>query len=373
MSRKGMPMTVADTTMSQSSVAPQVPMADLTAFCLAAMAKSGIDAEDARLSAEALITTDSWGTFTHGTRQLRGLMKDVRLGAVNPAAALEVVGEGPSWAVVDAHSGMPPAAACRAMALAIRKAQVSGMAYVGVRNGGHFGAAGFYAYLAARAGLIGMATCNVDPGVTAPGSRGRVLGTNPFSYAVPAGAEYPLLFDIATSAVAATKVYAAVAEGRPIPDTWLVDDDGLPTTDGSIYPQHGALMPFAGHKGYGLALLVEVLAAVLSGAAMTREVHSWVMHPDKPGNQGFGFLAIDAGQIMPGGLFNERMDALIREIRAAPKAKGSDRIYLPGEMEWERREIALSQGIALPPDVRMSLRGLGEDTGVDPAQFNLSL
>ena len=364
---------VAATASSGSSAAPRVQASDLVAFCLAAMRKSGIGEEDARLTAEVLVTTDTWGTFTHGTRQLRGLMKNVRLGAVNPHASPEVTGEGPSWATVDAHSGMPPAAAYRAMEIAIRKARATGTAYVGVKNGGHFGAAGFYAYLAARADMIGLCTGNVDPGVTVPGSRGRVLGTNPIAYAVPAGKEYPLLFDIATSAVAATKVYAAVAEGRPIPDTWLVDDEGLPTTDGSIYPRQGALMPFAGHKGYGLGLFVEVLAAVLSGAAITKEVYSWVMHPDKPGNQGYGFLAIDVGQIMPGSMFKERMDGLIREIRSAPKAKGSERIYLPGEMEWERREMALAQGIALPPDVRLSLGGLAEDIGLDASEYGLNL
>jgi LDH2 family malate/lactate/ureidoglycolate dehydrogenase len=196
------------------------------------------------------------------------------------------------------------------------------------------------------------------------------LGTNPIAYAVPAGVEYPLLFDIATSTVAATKIYAAIAEGRPIPNTWLVDEEGLPMTDGSKYPRQGALTPMAGHKGYGLALFVEVLSAVLSGAAITKEVYSWVMHPDKPGNQGFGFLAINVGLMMPLATFKERMDELIREIRAAPKAKGADRIYLPGEMEWERRAVALADGIALPPDVRLSLSGLAQDVSLDPAQFN---
>jgi len=353
--------------------AARIQVQDLRDLCMAAMHKSGIIQEDAELTAEVLVTTDTWGTFTHGTRQLRGLMKDVRLGAIDPVAVPEVTGEGPSFAIVDAHAAMPPAAAYRAMQIAIDKARATGVAYVGVRNGGHFGAAGFYAYLATRADMIGIATGNVDPGVTVPGSRGRVLGTNPLAYAVPAGAEYPLLFDIATSAIAATKVYAAVAEGRPIPDTWLVDEDGLPTTDGSIYPRLGALAPMAGHKGYGLALFVEVLSAVLSGAAITKEVHSWVMHPDKPGNQGYGFLAIAVEQIMPLAMFKERMDGLIREIRAAPKAKGAERIYLPGEMEWERREVALAHGILLPPHVLESLRGLAQDVAIDPAQFNLKL
>ncbi|MCO6452768.1 MAG: Ldh family oxidoreductase [Caldilineales bacterium] len=343
----------------------RVAAQDLTAFCLEVMRISGLSEEDSVLSTEVLVTADTWGTFTHGTRQLRGLMKDVRLGAVDPEASPTVTGEGSSWALVDAHAAMPPASAYRAMQIAIEKARETGVAYVGVRNGGHFAAAGFYAYLAARADMIGVSTGNVDPGVTVTGSRGRVLGTNPLAYAVPAGVEYPLLFDIATSAVAATKLYAAVAEGRPIPDTWLVDEDGLPTTNGSIYPELGALMPMAGHKGYGLALFVEVLSAVLSGAAITKDVHSWVMHPDKPGNQGYGFLVIAVEQIMPLAIFKERMDGLIREIRSAPKAKGVDRIYLPGEIEQEKRDIAMIEGIVLPPDVVVSLRGLAEDVGLD--------
>jgi ureidoglycolate dehydrogenase (NAD+) len=350
-----------------------VSVDSLTAFCIEAMRKSGLSEEDARLSAEVLITTDTMGTFTHGTRQLRGLMKNVRAGRLNPQAREEIAAEGPAWAMVDARYAMPPAVSYRSMELAMRKAKACGIGYVGVKHGGHFGAAGYYAVMAARNDMIGLAMCNVDPCMTVPGGRGKVLGTNPMAYAVPAGEEPPVFLDIATSAVAATKIFAARALGKQIPDNWLVDDDGLPTTDPSIYPERGAQLPMAGHKGYGLAVLVEILSAVLTGAAIMSQVKSWVLDIPDPTDEGYAFMAIDVGQMMPLEEFKARMDGMIREIRNAPKAKGADRIYLPGEMEWERRDAALAYGIPLPPDVVASLRGLAQDMGVDHTRFNLDL
>ena len=119
----------------------------------------------------------------------------------------------------------------------MRKAQACGIGYVGVRHSSHYGAAGFYANLAAQHDMFGLSMCNVDPCMTVPGSKGKVLGTNPIAYAAPAGEEKPVYLDIATSAVAATKIYAAKALGKPIPDNWLVDEDGLPTTDPSQFPE----------------------------------------------------------------------------------------------------------------------------------------
>lgn len=347
--------------------------ADLEAFCLEAMRRSGVTDEDARLIAEVLVTTDTWGTFTHGTRQLRGLLKNLRAGRLDAGARLEVVAEGPAWAMVDGHYAMPPATSYRAMELAMQKAKASGLGYVGVKHSSHFGAAGYYAVMAARQGLIGLSMCNLDPVMAVPGSRGRVIGNNPIAFAVPAGQEKPVFLDIALSTVAGTKIYAAQVEGKPIPDNWLVDDDGLPTTDPSGFPTRGAQLPMAGHKGYGLAILVEVLAAVLTGAAITRQVKSWVLDIPEPTNEGHAFIAIDVAAMMPMPLFGARMDDLIREIREAPKARGATRIYLPGEMEWERRETALARGMELPAYVLESLRGPAADVGLDPAQFNLKL
>jgi LDH2 family malate/lactate/ureidoglycolate dehydrogenase len=337
---------------------------ELTRFCIAAMRAAGLGEEDARLSAEVLVTTDTWGTFTHGTHQLRGLLYNIRIGRLNPAARLRVEAEGPGWARVDGQDAMPLATAYRAMELCIAKARATGVGYVGVRRSSHYGAAGFYAVMAAQQGLIGLSMCNVDPGVTAPGSRGRVMGTNPIAYAAPRAGAAPVFLDIATSAVAASKLYAAQALNQPIPDTWLVDDDGLPTTDPTGYPRRGALQPMAGHKGYGLAVLVEILTAVLTGAGIMSEVNSWMLDSLEPANQGHAFLALDVAAMMPPAQFAARMEQMAAEIHAAPLAVGADRIYLPGEKEWEHRAAALVHGIPLPPFVVANLRGVAEDTGV---------
>jgi LDH2 family malate/lactate/ureidoglycolate dehydrogenase len=252
------------------------------------------------------------------------------------------------------------------MTLAIAKAKENGVGYAGVKRSTHFGAAGYYASMALQHDMVGLAMSNVDANMTVPGARGNVIGNNPLAYAIPAGSEHPIMLDVALSTVAAGKIYAAQDRNLPIPDTWLVDGDGLPTTDISGYPRVGSLLPMAGHKGYGLALLVEVLAAVLTGAAMTSQVRLWGSKWDVPTDEGHAFIAIDAGAIMPLDLFQERVDWLVREIHAAPKASGSERIYLPGEMEWEKRAAAMEQGIDLPDDVRASLIRMAYEVGLDP-------
>ena len=346
---------------------------DLKAFCVAAMLKAGVNADDAELTAEVLVTTDTWGTFTHGTRQLRGLLKNVRAGRLDPKARVEVAAEGPAWAMVDGHYVMPPATSYRSMELAIQKAKATGLGYVGVKHSSHFGAAGYYAVMAAQRGLIGLSMCNLDPVMVVPGSRGRAIGNNPLAYALPAGDGRPVFLDIALSTVAGTKIFNAQLAGQKIPDNWMVDDEGLPTTDPSGFPTRGAQLPMAGHKGYGLAVLVEALSAVLTGAAIASQVKSWVLETPEPTNEGHAFIALDVAAMMPPETFAARMDGFVREIREAPKAKGVDRIYLPGEMELERREAALAQGMSMPPYVLESLRGLAADWGLDPAQFNLKL
>ena len=355
--------------VSGMKVAPQ----DLAAFCIEAMRISGLNEEDARLTAEVLVTTDTLGTFTHGTRQLRGLLNNIRTGRLSATAHEEIAAEGPAWAIVDAHYAMPPAVSYRLMELAMQKAKACGIGFVGVKHSSHFGAAGFYANLAGQHDMIGLAMCNVDPCMTVPGGRSKIMGTNPIAYAAPAGTERPVFLDIATSAVAATKIFAARALGKQIPKGWLVDDEGLPTTDPGQYPARGAQLPMAGHKGYGLAVLVEILSAVLTGAAIMSGVKSWVLDDPEPTDEGHAFIAMDIGQMMPLDEFKARMDGMIREIHAAPLARGADRIYLPGEIEWEKRDRALTEGIALPADVIASLRGLAEDVGLDPEEFNLKL
>ena len=341
-------------------VAPQ----DLQQFCKDVMLRCGLSADDAALSAEALTTTDTWGTHSHGTRQLRPLMKAVKGGGIRPGARPSVVREGPGWALVDANAGMPMVVATRAMQIAMEKAASAGIGYAGVLHSSHFGAAGYYASLALGRDMIGLSMTNCDPCVAATGASLPVIGTNPISFAVPAGQERPVFLDVATSVGAVTKIMIAKAMGRPAPDGWLRDLEGRPTTDASGYPEKSVLQPMAGYKGYGLAVLVEVLCGVLTGASFLSGIPAWVNPGAPPADQGHAFIAINVNTIMPIETFKSRMDAMIREIKGAPKAVGAERIYLPGEMEWERRDRALRDGMQLPDYVLTNLIGLAEDVAM---------
>jgi ureidoglycolate dehydrogenase (NAD+) len=344
----------------------------LKAYCVEAMCKAGMCEQDARTTAAVLVTTDTWGVFTHGTKQLRPLLRHMRDGGLDPTAAPEIVAQGPAWAHIDGHYAMPPVSAVMAMHTAILKAKQSGIAFTGVEHSSHFGAAGYYAMMAAEHDLIGLAMTNVDPFMTLPGAKGRVLGTNPITYAVPTGKERPVFLDMATSTVAASKVFAAQALGKSIPETWIVDKEGRPTSDPAKLMAGGAMQPMAGYKGYGIALLIEILAGVLTGAAFMNDIKTWIIDTDAHINQGHAFIAIDPAIMMPLSVFKARMDDMIQRIKETPMAPGASRIYLPGEMEWERRDDALANGIALPGDVLANLKGVADDWGLDATVFGRS-
>lgn len=345
------------------SPAKRVSPERLKALCIHALQAAGFDARDAGTVAEVLVTTDTWGTFSHGTNHLRNYLKKIRAGGINPKAQPEVLGEGPAWGTIDGHAAMGMVTGCRAMELAIQKAATAGIGYVAVRNSSHFGAAGYYANLAVKHDMIGLAMSNADANMVAPGGRTSVIGNNPFAYAAPAGEEHPIILDIALSATASTKIFAAKAKGNIVPAGWITDGEGLPTTDAANWPNVGSMLPMAGHKGYGLALMVEVLAGVLSGSGITRGVKPWLGVLEEGSDTGHAFIAIDVNMIMPVAQFKARMDAMIREIRNSPKARGSERIWLPGEMEWERRKVALKEGMLMPEIVLNSLEKLSRETG----------
>jgi LDH2 family malate/lactate/ureidoglycolate dehydrogenase len=323
---------------------------------------------DAATGAEVLTTTDAWGVFTHGTKSLAGYLRRLKAGGIRARGRPRIVSEGGGWATVDGDSSLGMVTSVFAMQTAIAKARQQGIAYVGVRNSCHFGAAGYYTWLAAREGLIGIAMANDIPSVAAPGSRGAITGSNPLAYAVPAGKRRPMMLDISTATVAGGKVYAAKARGELIPNNWIIDANGRPTSDASGFPQVGALLPMAGHKGYGLSLLIETLSGILSGAAVTWGVRSWA-HDDASLHtlHGAAFLAIDVKCIAPPEEFARKVEALINEIHSAPRADGVERLLVPGELEWERHDRALREGIKLPPDVVEKVIQAAEIAGLSPA------
>jgi LDH2 family malate/lactate/ureidoglycolate dehydrogenase len=345
-----------------------ISVSELTEFCVAALRKCGVSEKDARLTTDVLVTTDTFGVYTHGVKCLRGYITRIRAGGLKPDAVPFVDREGPAWAIVDGQCALGMVTSIFAMNVAIEKAKTAGMAYVGVKNSCHFGAAGYYATLAAKADMIGMAMANDYPSMAVLGAKKAVLGTNPFAYSVPAGKFDPIFLDIASSTVAGGKIRIAQSKNQKIPETWMVDADGVPTTDPFLYPGSASLLPFAGHKGYGIALMIENLAGVLTGTGAMWDLNNWIDgRKDIPTNHGAAFLAFNVGAIGPLDTFKKRVDQLIQEIHDTPKAKGCDRLYVPGEMEWDNRRKALADGIPLPPDAMESLRGLAQDLDLKAA------
>jgi ureidoglycolate dehydrogenase (NAD+) len=342
---------------------------ELREFCISALKKAGLDQQDAVTVADVLVMTDTWGTYSHGTGALPNYIRTLRAGGIDPHAKAEVISEGDSWALIDAHAGMGMPSCCLAMKMAIEKARARTISWVGVRNSSHFGAAGFYANIAADHDMFGIAMSNADPNMVVPGARGHVVGNNPLAFAIPAGKERPILLDIALSAVAAGKIFAAKALSQSIPSTWLTDAEGMPVTEVGEWPASGSMLPMAGHKGYGLALLIEGLASLLTGAGMLDELQSWVLTPSRQANLGQAFIVLNIDAIVPIQDFKERGNQMIRKLRSAPRAKDANRICVPGELEWEKREDALQRGIPLPELVLASLREIGRDLHLDISIF----
>ncbi len=340
-------------------------VSDLSEFGVAALRKCGVSEADARLTIDVLVTTDTYGVLTHGMKMLRGYVTRLRAGGLKADARPRVDREGPAWAIVNGQCALGLVTAVFAMNKAIEKAKTAGIAYVGVRNSCHFGAAGYYANLAARADMIGMAMANDYPSMAILGAKKAVLGTNPFAYAVPAGKHDPIFLDIASSTVAGGKVRIAQTKNQRVPETWMVDTEGIPTTDPFLYPHAAFLLPFAGHKGYGIALMIENLAGVLTGTGAMYDLNNWIEGPKNvPTNHGAAFLAFNIAAITPLDAFKNRVDRLIDDIHETPKARGTERLFVPGEMEWQNRRAALAGGIPLPADVVESLRGLAGDLGL---------
>ena len=340
----------------------------LNAFCVEAMQRCGVRDPDARTTSDALVTMDAWGIHSHGTIALRKYMERIGAGGVSAQAIPQVVRESGAWAIVDGHDALGMVSASLAMRVAIEKARTAGIAYVGVRGGTHFGAAGYYAYLAAREQMIGLSMTNTDPVMAGVGSRGRILGNNPLAFAAPLGDGHPLLLDIAMSEVAGGRVVGALMEGREIPDHWLLDTEGRPTTDPAWFRREGALQPVGAHKGYGLAVMVEVLVAVLTGSGITDQIVPWTRRPESATNTGHAFVAIDISSIMPIDQFEERITHLCGKLRNADLADGAQAIKLPGQIEWDRYDKAMAHGMMLPHRVIESLEGLASDVKMDFAQ-----
>ena len=351
----------------------------LRGFCVRALRRMDVPEEDARITADVLISADMRGTSSHGVARLRRYVNGLRDGTMIAQPETEIVAETPTTVLVDAGGGLGQPVSFRAMEAAIEKAEAYGSGFATVRNSNHFGIAGYYAMMALDHDCIGLSMTNASVLVVPTFGGDAMLGTNPISVAAPAGQEWPFVLDMATSTVPRGKLEVYQRLEKPIPLGWATDETGEPTTDtghvlknlkeragGGLLPLGGAGELLGGHKGYGLALLVDVLCGVLPGAAYANLVYP----KDDEGNplpsaigHFFGAWRVDA--FRPVDAFEDAMDDLQQRLKNAPKAEGQDRIYIHGEKEYEEAEENARKGVPLNPKVADDLRALGDELDVE--------
>jgi LDH2 family malate/lactate/ureidoglycolate dehydrogenase len=350
----------------------------LKSFCSEALEKLNVPSEDAQVTAKVLVEADLRGIDSHGVARMSRYVSGIQQGMMRPRAKPRVVHETGSTATIDADAGLGQPVSFKAMQLAMSKAREHSLGFVAVRNSNHFGIAGFYAMMALAEDMIGICTTNTEVLVVPTFARNAVLGTNPIAIAVPAGKERPYVLDMSTSTVTRGKLEVYSRLEKPIPINWATDENGVATDNpahvlqnimkrsgGGLLPLGGALEESGGHKGYGLALAVEIFSAVLPGALYANRVYP----KDKDGKplpsgigHFFGAMRIDAFRAKEE--FKRDMDDLIQRLRNAPKALGAERIYIHGEKEFEQAERFAKEGVPLNAKVVEDLRKIGEQLGM---------
>jgi L-2-hydroxycarboxylate dehydrogenase (NAD+) len=345
-------------------------------FVVRVFERMGLQPADAVQAADILVAADRRGIDSHGIMRLKAYCELLRSGRANPRPNVTVIRETASTAAVDGDGGLGLVVGPRANAIAMAKADAAGSGWVTVRNSQHFGIAGYYVMTAADRGLIGWAMTNAAPQVAPAGGAAPMLGTNPIAVGFPAGEEPQVVIDMATSAVAFGKVVIAKRDGRSIPEGWVMNGAGRPTTDPAVALTGGALLPLGStpergaHKGYCLGALVDLLCGVLGGAAwgpfvlpflvpqridLGREVGKGIGHF-------FGALRIDG--FMDPAEFRTRIDDWCRTFRATPPGPGVDRVLVPGDPERRAEADRSANGVPLAPAVVADLRTVSEQTGV---------
>lgn len=345
---------------------PRFRHPDLLTFTASVLEALGMTSDDAARGAEVLLDADLSGIESHGIAHLAwhsGYVPGFRRGVINPTATVRVLRDSPVAATWDGDGGFGVLNAAKAMDAAIAKAEATGIGMVALTNGRHFGAAGYYARMAAERDMIGMAMCNVPPLAVASGSLDRAFGTNPIAFGAPVEGSHPFLLDIATTAVAGGKLEIALRQGKGIPPGWAVDAGGNDSDDPSILRSGGALQPLgsypetSSHKGYGLGLMVDILTGVLPGMG------SAIFEGMKMQGQWFAAWRIDAFRDVSG--FKADMRRMVDHLRGLRPRPGVAEVLVPGDLEARARNERLQHGIPLETETVEQLRTLAGECGLE--------
>lgn len=334
----------------------------LTGFGAAVLAALGVPEADAHLVAASLTAADLQGHPSHGMLRLGWYAARLKSGAMKARTEPETVADLGAVAVVDGHDGIGQVLADHACRQAVERAGRHGVGVVAVRDSGHFGTAAYWTRRIADAGCVGILTTNGSPAMAPWGGRDKTVGANPWSIAVPGGEHGPVVLDIANTLVARGKIYAARERGQAIPEDWATDATGAPTTDPTAAIA-GTLLPMAGHKGYAIAFMMDVLSGVLTGSSYGTGVAGPYV-PDARSGCGHLVLAIQVDALIDRGEFDRRMADLIAATKGVALAPGAEEVVVPGEIEARNEARGRREGVALPAKTIDDLRALAADCGV---------
>ena len=351
----------------------------LEVFCIKVFEKLDVPTEDAEIVVDNLVSADLRGISSHGIARLRRYVKGLQDGVMLARPEVKLVHETPATALFDGGDGLGQPVSKRAMRLAIDKASKVGAGFVTVRNSNHYGIAGYYSMMALEHDMIGFSMTNAAVLVVPTFGRNSMLGTNPISVAAPAGEERPFVLDMATSTVPRGKLEVYNRMEKPLPLGWATDEMGEPTTDGAqvldnfvklagggLLPLGGAGELFGGHKGYGLALMVDILAGVLPGAGYANNIYLKDENGKPlPANVGHFFGALRVDGFRPIDEFKATMDDIIRRMKGTPNAAGQDRVYIHGEKEYEVADDRQVHGVILHPKVIADLKAMSQEFNVE--------
>ena len=335
---------------------------DLTARVLVGL---GATEPEAEVVASSLVLSNLVGHDSHGVIRLLQYSRFIEAGQVRPAQPAEVARRRGSVAAVDGHWGFGQPAAQLATRLATEIASANGVAAVTIDRCNHVGRLGEYVAAMAAAGKVGLAWCNSGPVVAPFGGSGRVMGTNPLAWAVPRAGGPEIVVDFATSSVAEGKLVLARAAGQSVAPGLIIDDHGQPTTDPNDFYAGGALLPFGGHKGSGLSIMIELAGGVLSGMGASPMA-------DYAGGNGTVLVALDIEAFMPLEEYLEKAAEFWAQAKRVGAGPLNAEVLMPGEIEDLTRTRRLAEGIPVTDEVRRQISELAARVKVDLGSFALS-
>ncbi|MEB3370100.1 Ldh family oxidoreductase [Saccharopolyspora mangrovi] len=334
----------------------------MTEFGTRILRTLSVPEDDARLLADSLVVAELWGHSSHGMLRLPWYAARLRSGAMRSSGEPQIVTDTGSLVVLDGQDGIGQVITDRAARLGIDRAKAHGIAGVAIRNSNHFGTAAYFTRKVADAGCLALLATNASPAMAPWGGREKSVGTNPWSITAPAGSYGTAVMDIANTAVARGKIYLAEERGEPIPEGWAADANGVPTTD----PREavdGLILPLAGHKGYAISFMFDVLAGVLTGSSFGAGV-AGPYDPERRSGCGHFLMVVDIAAVQPVDEFTSRIESLVAETKPVPTAPGVAEIFVPGEIEQRNLARNSTAGITLAPKTWQDLSELASSTGV---------